>query len=187
MTTDTIDDTDISDEVRAAREAHLAAANKAGGGRVTSSPRADYFGSATWQHVLSDGTSFIEHKKLKEGDLQKYRNGSNRDVTINRGTKDAKIRMAAGDDRALLLNIAVCGWDLHRDGQPVAYSEKSRDKVLADLDPDLVNGLVKDIYAKNPSLRAEVTAQDIRDEIASLQIDLEEKEKEEAGEASSSS
>lgn len=177
----------IPDEVLAQRQAILGDKAASGGGRAETHPRADYFGSdVTWQHVLPDGVSYIEHRKLNEGALQKYRNATNRDVTINRATKDARIRLAAGDDRASLLAIAVCGWDLAKKGQAVPFSERFVAKTLAELDPEVIDGLLKDIHAKNPALAAEVTAQDIRDEIESLTQQLAEKEAEEAGEASSS-
>lgn len=176
----------LTPEVQAERERVLASA-PAAGIRTEDHPRADYFGAKTWRFMLPDGVSYFEHKKLMEGDLRTYRNGSNRDVTINRGTRDARIRLAAGDDRKLLVELAVCGWDLVRDGSPVAFSDKSKATVLAAFDPDVIDGLVKDINDKNPALRADVTAQDLRDEIESLEEQLKEKEKEEAGEASSSS
>lgn len=169
------------------REQILAEKQRSGGGRTIDHPRGDYFGSRTWDYTLPDGVSTITHQKLNEGALKEYRNGSQRDVEINRATKNAKIRLAAGDDRALLLEIAVTAWDVHMDGKPLENSPKGKRALLERMDPEVAEGLVKAIHKCNPALAADVTAADIRAEIEQLQETLAEKEKEEEGEASSRS
>ena len=59
----------------------------------------DYFAfSKTHRVYLPDGAQYFEHKVLNEGDRRKYLNSTNRDVTLNQRTGEAKLRTAPGDE-----------------------------------------------------------------------------------------
>lgn len=136
----------------------------------TETLQVDYFGfEERHRCVLPDGVSYIEHKTLNEGDRRKYLNKTNRDVRVAKGSGDAIIRMAPGDERAELLKAAITGWNLVRDGDPIPFNTPNLDKFLAGANPRIVDLIEKDIRKHNPWLLAEMTIEDIDNEIANLQ------------------
>lgn len=180
--------TDVIDpEVQEQREATLAAvgAPKA----VTEDHiRADYFGQGeTWTVPLPDGVSSFTHQRLMEGAKRKYMNAVNRDLVMNRQTQDARLKMAPGDDRAELLKLAIVGWDLVKDGQPLPFNERNLRIVLDSFPPEVLDIVEKDIRKHNAWLEAESTIEDIEREIENLQELLARKVKEKEGNVGSSS
>lgn len=146
----------------------------------------DYFGfDETHKIVLPDGKSFIEHKELNEGARRKYLNSVNRDITINRASGDAKLRTAPGDERRALLEAAIIGWNLVKNGSPIAFSRQALNEFLDNANPRIVDIIEKDVRQKNPWLLADLTVEDIDKEIENLQTMREARLAEEAGKASS--
>lgn len=147
----------------------------------------DYFGfEETHQCFLPDRISFIEHKTLNEGARKEYRNKSNQDVRLQKGTGDAFLRLRQGDDLHTLLKLAISGWNLRRkDGSgqmvPVAFSKRSLDEWLEKAPPRVVDLVYKDIVRVNPWLLADMTVEQIDEEIKSLQEMREQKLREEEG------
>lgn len=142
----------------------------------------DYFGfEERHRCYLPDGTSFIEHKTLTEGDRRKYLNKTNRDVRVAKGSGDAIIKMAPGDERAELLKAAITGWNLVRNGEPVGFNVPNLEKFLAAANPRIVDLIEKDIRKHNPWLLAEMTIEDIDREIANLTELRETVEREQEG------
>lgn len=151
----------------------------------TESVQEDYFGFEIRHRVkLPDGRSWIEHKEFNEGERRKYLNAVNRDVVIQRKTGDARMRMAPGDERYELLVTAIVGWNLVRAGQPIPFSRKALQEFLEKTNPKIVDLVEKEVRKANPWLMAEMSADDIRKEIANLEEMLEAKVKEEAAEES---
>lgn len=146
----------------------------------------DYFGfDETHKIVLPDGKSFIEHKELNEGARRKYLNSVNRDITINRASGDAKLRTAPGDERRALLEAAIIGWNLVKNGSPIAFSRQALNEFLDNANPRIVDIIEKDVRQRNPWLLADLTVEDIDKEIENLQTMREARLAEEAGKASS--
>jgi hypothetical protein len=144
--------------------------------------QADYFGfAATERFTLSDGVSFVDLKVLNEGERRKYQNATNREVQIARGTGEAKLKMRPGDDRTALLQAAIVGWNLKRGIEPVAFTAQSLDLFLNSADPALIDRIEKKIRQMNPWLLSDLTVEQIREEIASLEDMLKVKLEEEAG------
>jgi hypothetical protein len=130
----------------------------------------DYFGFAETHRVqLPDGKSYIEHATLNEGARRKYLNATNRDVRIERGKGDAHINMAPGDERRSLLETAITGWNLVRDGKPVPFDKGNLQKFLDTANPKIIDIIEKDVRLKNPWLLNEMTVEDIDREIEALQ------------------
>jgi hypothetical protein len=132
--------------------------------------QADYF--AIGDDVttyLPDGVSWVTHKTLTEGDRRKYLGKVNRDMKLQKGTGDAIMRLAAGEDRAALLSVAITGWNLIRNGQSVKFDDRSRDQFLTSGPVAIVELIEKAVKANNPWLTQDMTVEDIDAEIASLQ------------------
>lgn len=128
----------------------------------------DYFGADVRdKFIFPDGKTFIEFKKLMEGERKRYMDSTNREVAINRKTDDMKMKMNAGSDRWKLLELAVTDWNLvQRDPSsgnllPVPYNITNLHKWLEVADPSIVDDLERAIRRTNPWLIGDVTQEDI--------------------------
>jgi len=117
--------------------------------------------------VLPDGISFIKHKVLNEGDRKRYLRAVNRDLKIQKGTGDAIMRLAAGEDRTALLRVAITGWNLMADGAPLPFTQQNLDRLL-DGPVAILELVEKDVKKNNPWLFADATVEDIDEEIERL-------------------
>lgn len=100
------------------------------------------------RYVLDDGESFIEHKKLDEGLYQSYQDITSR-IKLDRDGESTEVDMALGRQRKFLLENLVEGWNLvDGDGEPIRYTPRT----LSELPPEVIAGLVEDMYKKNPVL-----------------------------------
>ncbi len=136
--------------------------------------QADYFSfDKTETVLLPDGVSYVEIKKLTEGDRRSYLNATNRDVKIERRTGDAAIRTAPGTEREILLEAAIVGWNLTREGKPVPFSKGSKGSTLSQFllnaDPVVVDVIEKAVRMANPWLLSDMTVEEIDKEIENLQ------------------
>jgi hypothetical protein len=151
----------------------------------------DYFGFAESRNVyLPDGNQYVTIETLNEGARRNYLNKVNRDVRVERASGDAKIRLAAGDDRHALLEQAIVGWNLRRrnertgDVEPVPFKESELKKFLQNANPKVIDIIEKEVRKDNTWLVGDVTIEDIEKQIAELQELLETKRKEEEGKES---
>ena len=117
-----------TEEETEARKAKATDAMAAAGVSVEEHVQVDYFGfEETFRIMLPDDVSFIEHKKLNEGARRKYMNKVNREVRLQK-SGDAFMKMASGDERHVLLEEAITGWNLGRvdartnEVKPISFS-----------------------------------------------------------------
>lgn len=136
----------------------------------------DYFDFDDTRRVtLPDGRSWVEIQVLNEGARRKYLNTTNRDVTIERASGNAKMRVASGDDRHALLGQAIVDWDLFtRNGktgemESIRFSEQTLRKFLENSSPTIIDLIEKEVRKDNPWLIAEVEIEDIDAQIEELQ------------------
>jgi hypothetical protein len=151
------------------------------GSGIDTMVQADYFGvDRTERVILEDGVSYVDVQELDEGGRRKYLNKSNRDIRLERSSGDAHLRMATGDERAILLDLAIFDWNLRtkdpKTGQFISppcnnlfksrFLEKASPMVL-----DKIEKVVRDI---NPWLMpAEMTVEAIDEQIEELQRERE--------------
>lgn len=157
----------------------------------------DYFGfGETKRWYFPDGKQFIEFQIMNEGQRREFQKKTNRDITFNRGTNDAKIKADPAEERFHLITTSVTGWNLRRRDNagkmsPVKFSKGSPgaelEKFLAVANPKLVDDLEFAIRTANPWMQAEMSVEDIDKEIAKLQDLREQAMEREKGEGSSSS
>lgn len=160
----------------------IEASMKADGIATHEKVQEDYFGfEETLTIVLPDGKSIIEHQLLNEGARRKYQNSINRDVTIQRTTGDAKMRMAPGDEKVALLEAAIVGWNLVKDGQPVTFSQMNLAIFLKKASPRIIDLIEKEVRKANSWLQSDMSVEDIDKEIESLQEMKEKKIEDEQG------
>jgi len=148
----------------------------------------DYFACDRRERtMLPDGRQWVEHKELTEGEKRKYQNSVNRDITIQRATGDARMKMAPGDERHALLKQAIVAWQVFRGGVEVPFTAKNLEEFLEKAPPKVIDIIEKDVRKLNPWLLQEMSVEDIDREIAQLQELRETKAREEEGKAFSNS
>lgn len=123
----------------------------------TASKQKSYFKKEVLnRYVLDDKESFIEHSPLDEGLFQSYQDITSK-IKLDRDGESTEVDMALGKQRKFLLENLVQGWNLvSEDSSPLKYTPAR----LAELPPEVITGLVEDIYSKNPILSGATTDDD---------------------------
>ena len=104
---------------------------------------------------LDDGQSYIEHKQLDEGLFQSYQDLTST-IKLDSEGRETTVDMALGKTRKFLVENLVTGWNLlDEEDEPLVYSPVK----LLQLPPDIIGGLVQDIYEQNPVLRVDSDAE----------------------------
>ncbi len=151
------------------RVAQMETAMRAAGEVTEVKIQEDYFAFDNARRLhLPDGISWIDHEVMNEGKRRLYLNAINRDLRIQKATQDALIRVAPGDERRALLEIAIVGWNLTRNGRPVPFNKGALSEFLDKANPKNIDLIEKDIRLNNPWLLAELSIEDIDREIEQL-------------------
>jgi hypothetical protein len=125
----------------------------------------DYFGfSDTRRVVLPDNVSWVEIRLLNEGQRCQYLNQVNQEVRLDRQGRDAFIKTKAGDERRILLDLSIIGWNLQRGGQPIPFSDANKKKFLNEAPPSVVDVIEKEVRKANVWLTSELTLEDIAEQ-----------------------
>ena len=156
-------------ELDDARGVAIAAGMVAQGVNPVDRVQVDYFApEADVVTTLADGISWVSHKKMNEGDRKRYLKKVNRDLKIQKGTGDAIMRLAGGEERTALLETAITGWNLLSGGNPLPFTPQNLARLL-DGPIEVLERVEKDVRKNNPWLESDVTVEDIDAEIESLQ------------------
>jgi hypothetical protein len=129
-----------------------------------------------------DGKQWIEFKKLSEGDRAKYLKDTRSDVRLNQKTNEAVIPFDQSGDRKSLLLHSITDWHMvsfvgegasrrvmplpfqpggHKGGPVAQWIDRANPAILGQLE--------KAIRKANPWLLNEMSAEQIRKEIADLE------------------
>lgn len=145
----------------------------------------DYYGfdeRVKWD--FPDGKQWIEFKKLTEGDRAKYLKATKSDVHLNQKSGEARFAFDQSNDRKALLLHSITDWHLvHIQGQganrkvtPVPFPNGNSNTPGGALaqwidraNPALLAQLEKAIRKANPWLLNEMSAEQIRKEMADLE------------------
>jgi hypothetical protein len=175
------------------RMARANAAAAAGGATdVTGddSVQVDYFGFSNQEKVmLPDGRSYVLISALNEGGRRNYLNKVNKEVVISKGTGDARMQMANGDERRVLLKEAIVGWNLQTrasDGKlvDVQFKESKLNDFLDKANPTVIDIIDKAVRAQNPWLNQDVTLDELLKQRDDLDEEIAKKKLEEEGKES---
>lgn len=148
----------------------------------------NYFGfEETVKHFLPDGKQWIAFKPLNEGERAQYEAKTQRDISFNRKTDDAKISINASSDRHALIMQSVCDWHMVQrtptgEWVAVAFTKGSGGvfaQWLSRANPKIVNDLYAAIQRANPWMMNEMTTEMIEEEIKRLEELLSETRKRE--------
>lgn len=136
-------------------------------------PGQDHLPEGVRQYVLFE--RMTEEKKVE------FQTKTNRDIRVQSTTKDIKMNMNPAHERQELLRISIVGWYLFKPNHKgelveIGYSDKERAAFIRQADPYLIQKLEEAIRNANPWMRAELTAAEIKVEIANLTEQLAEAE-----------
>lgn len=147
--------------------------------------QADYFGfQQTHKFMLPDKISWIEFRVMNEGEKADFQDRTSTDMVVERKSGDARMTLKQGTQRHELIKACVVGWNLTRNGRPIPFGRVELGDFLTLGNPKIIEDLEKEIRKVNPWLMADMTSDDIKQEIHNLEEMLDAKLREEAGEAS---
>lgn len=149
----------------------------------------DYFGFAAFEEFyFPDGRTFIQYQRMNEGKKAAFQRTSSRDLVVERGSGNARMKVDPGADRHALILECCTDWNLVRgpEREPVPFSERNMKEWLRFADPKIVEDLEKAIRKFNPWLLGEMSVEDIEREMENLQEMLDAAREREAGKSSSS-
>ena len=147
-------------------------APEAGQGPVVSneSQQKDYFGftGSEQKFMLPDGVSYIEYRRMNEGQKKAFQDKTSKDLVLERQSGNARMSVLQGSERHELIKQCVTGWNLKRGDSPVPFTTVMLSDFLNLTDPLIVEELEKAIRKANPWLMAEMSVADIDREIENL-------------------
>lgn len=134
----------------------------------------DYFAAVQTEKItLPDGVQWVEIKALTEGDRMEYQNKTNQAVKLEKGTGNASIKMAPGEERRVLLEMAIVDWYVLKEGKPLTFSKGTRGSTLSQFlnaaPPAVIDPIEKSIRLTNSWLLADMTVEEIEVEIGNLE------------------
>lgn len=148
----------------------------------------DYFGfQHRERHYLPDGVSYFELEAMNEGMKSKFQKMTQRDLVLEKGSGNARMKVDPGAERHELIKASVKGWNLTRNGQLQPFGDAALRDFLTLANPKIVEDLEVAIRKLNPWLLGDATVAEIDKQIEELQELRIEAVKREEGEASSSS
>lgn len=151
----------------------------------------DYFGfEEEGEFTFPDGKTKIWFKAMNEGERSRFQRETNRDVSLERGSGNARIKTDPAGERKALILASCTNWNLHRKDPasgrmvPVPFSGQTSGSTLAQwlerANPKIVDALEEAIRKVNPWLVGDMSLEDIEREIERLQDMKQEKIKLEA-------
>ena len=133
--------------------------------------------------IPAEQRQVIYFNTMNEGARARYQKMINHPLKLLRENNDAEMPVDTAGDRHALILCSVDGWRLFKNGEEVAYREYMLKEWLKFANPEHVDLLEKEIREANPWLVNELSADQIRKEIANLEVKLVDAEKREADEA----
>lgn len=150
-------------------DAQILADMEAAGVSTTQPVQADYFAfERTDRFMMPDGVSYLELRAMNEGARRDYMNKVNSEVTLQRQTGNAQVKMQTGEERHTLFVKSIVGWNLMSGGKPVPF-DRNLEKFLTALDPVIADKIDKKIRELNPWLISDLSLEDIDRQIEELQ------------------
>lgn len=156
----------------------------------------DYYGdldTETW--YFPDGKQFMVFQPMNEGQRAKFQRSTSRDVTVERQSGDARLKVDQASERTELIMTSVVDWKLMRRGsdrkfKSVPFNNNGMGSELAkwlqQANPKLVDSLENAIRKANPWMLDQLSVEEIEKEQERLEEMKQDLLKRQAGEDSSS-
>lgn len=133
-------------------------------------PIADYWSGppADSKWYFPDGVQWISFLPLNHGMRARFSARTNKEMTLDRKSGNAKIKTDMSGDTDALLDISITGWYLLRNGVPQSFNKTLLSQFLQQAHPEIVDSLEKAIRKVNPWMDSEVTVDQIDEQIKEL-------------------
>lgn len=152
----------------------------------------DYWGTnETVKHYLKDGKQYFVIQPMNEGAKTRFQKMTNQDVVLEQKSGNARLKVDPATERHELIKASVIDWHMvQRDkhtGQfeEVRFTPDKLSKWLQTAPPHVVSDLEFAIRKANPWLQADMSVEDIDEEINRLVELRKQKEAEDLGESGS--
>lgn len=143
----------------------------------------DYWGvDETFKYELPDGKQYFEIKPMDEGGKTRFQKKTNKGIRMNQRSQEATVDVDPADERHTLIKESVVDWKImQRDPKdpsgwseyPCPPDERRRKSSLEDLlekfNPKVVQDLEFFIRTKNPWMQADMSVEEIDEELERLQ------------------
>lgn len=130
----------------------------------------EYFGfSKTDTFLFPDGVTYFEIKAMNEGEKSEYQRMTQKDITLERQSGNARLRVDQSTDRHELIKTCTTGWNLVRGGAVLQFTKPAMRDFLLLADPALVQDIESAIRKINPWMNGEATVEEIDKAIEELQ------------------
>lgn len=152
----------------------------------------DYWGNdETVKVPLPDGTQYFIIQPMNEGKKAQFQRMTNRDIIMEQKTQNARFKVDPAQERHELIKSSVVDWLMYRKDKTTQQVEEVRftpdklNKWLSVAPPHVVELVEHKIRLANPWLQAEMTVEQIDEEIDRLRELRQQREREEQGESDS--
>lgn len=144
-------------------------------------PRIDVFGGSITDKVeLGDDVSWIEVKRMNEGERRKYLSAIQRPMKVSK-TGEAEINFNPGADREALLQATIIDWNIMANDEEFVFSTNAVRIFMNSADVSIVDKVEEAARNINPWLLDEVSVEQLDDQIEELTKMRDDKLAEEAG------
>lgn len=134
----------------------------------------DYWGTdETVRHVMPDGNSWFEIKKMNEGDRARYQYEAALKMTTKRKSGDTEIDLDQAKDRMALICNSVINWNIRKGGEVVPFNKAALRAWVTATGPNYVDALISKIRKFNPFLQEDLSSADLREQIKDLEESYE--------------
>lgn len=157
----------------------------------------DYWGvQETFRFKLPDGKQYFDIVPMDEGAKTRFQKMTNKGIRMNQRQQEAIIDTDVADERHTLIIQSVVGWHIMQkvDGKweelPCPVDERVRQRDLENLilkkfNPKVIQDLEFFIRTKNPWMQADMSVEEIDNEITRLEELRKQVKDQQAGEGSS--
>lgn len=109
-------------------------------------------------HFPGDPNQYIEHKKLKEGDRQKYEDLTSRGLKMDKNSDIIQMDLATGNSRKVLFGLVMVKYRINVMVNGEVKTEEGSDQgrwenLIDEMDGELAQKFYDDIVLLNPWLR----------------------------------
>lgn len=123
------------------------------------------------KHFLPDGVQYFEFKIMNEGDKSKFQKLTNSDLVVDRNNT-ARVKMDPVAERHTLIKTSLTGWLLYIEDKgrmvPATFNDAMLDSWLQVAPPKIVEDLEHAIRMANPWMQADMSVEQIDEEINRL-------------------
>ncbi|USH45019.1 tail assembly chaperone [Gordonia phage Camerico] len=121
------------------------------------------------ESLPEDYKQYIEFKPMNEGARARYQKATNRGIVVEKKTQDMRMGVDAAGDRRALFEESIVDWRFAQNGALIPFSTHKFRDWLEKADPYIVDELERAIRKQNKWMISEMSSEQIREEINTLE------------------